>query len=267
MDLLKKDEKKNQVDEVLRTLSSNIEVINQKLAMTPGYGMEEYHAIVEKGLDAIQEELGKLGKMLKLTESDIKHATTEDKKIISNYLNFIYTHMSEIARSNNASTHELKEAGKEISTLKQSLDPRMNYTVKMLQAVSTAVNDMRIEMTDVRKQMNDLRSRGRDTRQDHDTNQVLTQLMLWKKESTSELSKISSRLEHLEYTSHGKDQSDSITRVREDLKKLEDEFSKQIWTLSDNIERSNRLLGDIVNILISDHKKHTYHPHRTSHRK
>jgi pilus assembly protein TadC len=130
MAILQQKDKNKENEDLLKVLSANIEVINQKLAMTQGYGMEEYHALVEKGLDEINKKQEGMLSLMKSNEMDIRQLIAEDKNKILEQLDNFNKNASKIVQSD---TQIINTVTKEILDLKTELREEVAKMVEILQ--------------------------------------------------------------------------------------------------------------------------------------
>lgn len=85
--------KNKNTEDLIKVLSTNIEVINQRLAMTQGYGMAEYHALVRDGIESINAQLSTLLKLIRSNEIDVKKLIDEDSGEIIAQINDLKENM------------------------------------------------------------------------------------------------------------------------------------------------------------------------------
>lgn len=139
MELMHTKKDKQELEDELKLLATNIEVINQRLASTASYGIDEYHAVVGKGLDDISSKLSTMFELMKSNEMDIRRLIEEDRKAIFEQLQRLGSAMaswnsSSPAGAGSANPQVLEDVHKELKNMNAMFKDliRVNYELMEL---------------------------------------------------------------------------------------------------------------------------------------
>ncbi|MFT4312666.1 MAG: hypothetical protein ACMXYF_05555 [Candidatus Woesearchaeota archaeon] len=79
MGLFDEKKKENQIQDAIKVLSSNVEIINQRLSNTQGFNTEEFHSAVESQVTTINEKVEDLTNSLSQFDSEVRNIIVQDK--------------------------------------------------------------------------------------------------------------------------------------------------------------------------------------------
>ena len=172
---LMSDNKQKELEDTLTILATNMEVINQRLAMTrPEYGLTEYLAVMQKNLDALKKQFDSLSDKVKTSEMNLqelisyglkqnetifKHLQESQSRIIKTFNEQIVEIHGSIKAATETMTNKLQESTFATRIAIQSINSLKNDLQSVAGTLdSDMVNAMKSSETALAGEMNKLES-------------------------------------------------------------------------------------------------------------
>lgn len=118
MSLFDDKKKELEIEDTIKILSTNLEVLNAKLASTQGYGMEEFHSSVEKQVTEIGKKIESLTKTLTTFDSQVRELILQDKDAVLNQVAQFNQSVSQVVTRTNSALEKIEN---EVSEMKTAL--------------------------------------------------------------------------------------------------------------------------------------------------